>query len=145
MGGRSLLPRPGRADADGWFDTGDIGTIDRFGFLRLTDRAKDVIKSGGEWISSIDLENAAVGCPGVRIAAVIGVHHPKWEERPLLVIEAHEGETLCAEQIRAHLETRVVRWWMPDDILFDAVPLTATGKIDKKTLRDRYRDHLANG
>jgi fatty-acyl-CoA synthase len=132
------------AGADGWFDTGDIGTIDRFGFLRLTDRAKDVIKSGGEWISSIDLENAAVGCPGVRIAAVIGVHHPKWEERPLLVIETHEGETVAADAIRTHLETRVVRWWMPDDILFDTVPLTATGKIDKKALRDRYRDHLAN-
>lgn len=133
------------AGAEGWFDTGDIGTIDRFGFLRLTDRAKDVIKSGGEWISSIDLENAAVGCPGVRIAAVIGVHRPKWEERPLLVIEAHAGETPCADQIRAHLETRIVRWWMPDAILFDTVPLTATGKIDKKALRDRYRDHLATG
>ena len=131
------------AASDGWFDTGDIGTIDRFGFLRLTDRAKDVIKSGGEWISSIDLENAAVGCPGVRIAAVIGVHHPKWEERPLLVIETHEGATVAADTIRAHLESRVVRWWMPDDILFDTVPLTATGKIDKKALRDRYRDHLA--
>ena len=133
------------ADGDGWFDTGDIGTIDRFGFLRLTDRAKDVIKSGGEWISSIDLENAAVGCPGVRIAAVVGVYHPKWEERPLLVIEAHEGQAVTAAAIRAHLETRVVRWWMPDDILFDTVPLTATGKIDKKTLRDRYRGHLAGG
>jgi fatty-acyl-CoA synthase len=141
---QSYFPDLPAANPDGWFDTGDIGTIDRFGFLRLTDRAKDVIKSGGEWISSIDLENAAVGCPGVRIAAVIGVHHPKWEERPLLVIETHEGETLAAEAIRAHLETRIVRWWMPDDILFDTVPLTATGKIDKKALRDRYRDHLAN-
>ncbi|WP_422059680.1 long-chain fatty acid--CoA ligase [Sphingopyxis sp.] len=133
------------AGVNGWFDTGDIGTIDRFGFLRLTDRAKDVIKSGGEWISSIDLENAAVGCPGVRIAAVIGVAHPKWEERPLLVIEAHEGAAVTAAEIRAHLETRVVRWWLPDDILFDTVPLTATGKIDKKALRDQYRDHLAGG
>ena len=140
----SYYPDLPAAGANGWFDTGDIGTIDRFGFLRLTDRAKDVIKSGGEWISSIDLENAAVGCPGVRIAAVVGVHHPKWEERPLLIIEAHQGEAVTAAQIRAHLETRVVRWWMPDDILFDAVPLTATGKIDKKALRDRYRDHLAD-
>lgn len=131
------------ADADGWFDTGDIGTIDRFGFLRLTDRSKDIIKSGGEWISSIDLENAAAGCPGVRIAAVIGVYHPKWEERPLLIIEAHDGEAVTAEQVRARLETRVVRWWLPDDILFDIVPLTATGKIDKKALRERYRDHLS--
>ncbi len=133
------------AGADGWFDTGDIGTIDRFGFLRLTDRAKDVIKSGGEWISSIDLENAAVGCPGVRTAAVVGVYHPKWEERPLLIIETHDGEVVTATQIRAHLEALVVRWWMPDDIVFDTVPLTATGKIDKKSLRDRYRDHLATG
>ena len=127
------------ADADGWFDTGDIGTINRFGFLRLTDRAKDVIKSGGEWISSIDLENAAAGCPGVRIAAVIGVHHPKWEERPLLVIEPHEGDAPTCEDIRAHLSTRVAKWWVPEDIRFAKVPLTATGKIDKKALRDRYR------
>ena len=131
------------SEDDGWFNTGDIGTIDRFGFLRLTDRDKDVIKSGGEWISSIDLENAAVGCPGVRIAAVIGVHHPKWEERPLLIIETHEGEAVTAARIRAHLETRVVRWWMPEDILFDIVPLTATGKIDKRALRDRHRHHLS--
>jgi fatty-acyl-CoA synthase len=126
------------ADADGWFDTGDIGTIDRFGFLRLTDRAKDVIKSGGEWISSIDLENAAVGCPGVRIAAVIGVPHPKWEERPLLIIEPHEGQAPTAEDIREHLAPRVAKWWLPDDIVFDRIPLTATGKIDKKTLREKY-------
>ncbi len=131
------------AGSDGWFDTGDIGTIDRFGFLRLTDRAKDVIKSGGEWISSIDLENAAVGYPGVRIAAVIGVYHPKWEERPILVIETHAGQVVTATDIRAHLETKVVRWWLPDDILFAKVPLTATGKIDKKGLRETYRDHLA--
>lgn len=126
------------ADANGWFDTGDIGTIDRFGFLRLTDRAKDVIKSGGEWISSIDLENAAVGCPGVRIAAVIGVPHPKWEERPLLIIEPHEGQAPTAEDIREHLASRVAKWWLPDDIVFDRIPLTATGKIDKKALREKY-------
>ncbi len=126
------------ADADGWFDTGDIGTIDRFGFLRLTDRAKDVIKSGGEWISSIDLENAAAGCPGVRIAAVIGVPHPKWEERPLLVIEPMEGRAPTASDVLAHLATRVVKWWLPDEIVFGPVPLTATGKIDKKALRETY-------
>ncbi len=131
------------AGSDGWFDTGDIGTIDRFGFLRLTDRAKDVIKSGGEWISSIDIENAAVGYPGVRVAAVVGVYHPKWEERPLLVIETHEGQAVTADAIRAHLETKVVRWWLPDDILFATVPLTATGKIDKKALREAYRNQLA--
>lgn len=126
------------ADADGWFDTGDIGTIDRFGFLRLTDRAKDVIKSGGEWISSIDLENAAAGCPGVRIAAVIGVPHPKWEERPLLVIEPIEDQAPTASDVLAHLANRVVKWWLPDEIVFGPVPLTATGKIDKKALRETY-------
>jgi acyl-CoA synthetase (AMP-forming)/AMP-acid ligase II len=129
-------------NADGWFDTGDIATIDRFGFLRLTDRAKDVIKSGGEWISSIDLENAASACPGVRIAAVIGVVHPKWDERPLMIIEVHEGADLSQEDVHAFLEPLVVRWWLPDDIIFAGVPLTATGKIDKKALRQRYRNHF---
>jgi acyl-CoA synthetase (AMP-forming)/AMP-acid ligase II len=129
--------------ADGWFDTGDVATIDQFGFMRITDRKKDVIKSGGEWISSIDLENAAVACPGVKIAAVVGVFHPKWEERPLLAIETHEGATVSEAAIRDFLSSRVVKWWMPDAIVFTSVPLTATGKIDKKVLRDRYRDHLA--
>jgi fatty-acyl-CoA synthase len=129
-------------EADGWFDTGDIATIDANGFMRITDRTKDVIKSGGEWISSIDLENAAVGCPGVRIAAVFGVPHPKWEERPLLVIEAHEGAEVTKDGVLAFLSERVVKWWLPDDVLFAAVPLTSTGKIDKKVLRDRYREHL---
>ena len=130
------------AGPEGWFDTGDIATIDRFGFLRLTDRAKDVIKSGGEWISSIDLENIASACPGVRIAAVIGVHHPKWEERPILIVEAHEGQTVTPEQLGAYLDPRVVRWWLPDVILIAQVPLTATGKIDKKALRAKYRHTL---
>ncbi len=131
------------ADADGWFDTGDIATINATGFLRLTDRAKDVIKSGGEWISSIDIENIVVGMAGVRIAAVVGVHHPKWEERPILVIEAHSGAMLTAEAIRDFLAPQIARWWMPDRVLFDAVPLTATGKIDKKALRARYADCLS--
>jgi fatty-acyl-CoA synthase len=129
-------------DADGWFDTGDIATIDRFGFLRITDRKKDVIKSGGEWISSIDLENIAIACPGVKIAAVAGVYHPKWEERPILVVETHDGATVTESSIRAWLEPRIARWWMPDAVIFAEVPLTATGKIDKKVLRDRYRDSL---
>ncbi len=132
------------ADSDGWFGTGDIGTIDRFGFLRLTDRAKDVIKSGGEWISSIDIENVASACPGVRIAAVVGVYHPKWEERPILIVEPHPDTTLNLAGIRAYLEPRMVRWWLPDDIIVAPVPLTATGKIDKKALRTRYAAHLAN-
>ncbi|HEY1752091.1 MAG TPA: long-chain fatty acid--CoA ligase [Caulobacteraceae bacterium] len=128
---------------DDWFDTGDIATLDPDGFMRITDRAKDVIKSGGEWISSIDLENIAVGCPGVKVAAVVGVPHPKWEERPLLVIEPHEGAAVTRESVLAHLAPKVAKWWLPDDVIFAPVPLTATGKIDKKVLRDTYRDHLS--
>lgn len=129
-------------DGDGWFDTGDIATLDEHGFMRITDRAKDVIKTGGEWISSIDLENIAVACPGVKIAAVVGVPHPKWEERPLLVIETHEGRAVTKDDVLAHLEGKIVKWWTPDDVVFAAVPLTATGKIDKKTLRAAWLDHL---
>ncbi|NDB69534.1 MAG: hypothetical protein EB015_16320, partial [Methylocystaceae bacterium] len=119
-------------DADGWFDTGDIATLDADGFMRITDRQKDVIKSGGEWISSIDIENIAVACPGVRIAAVIGVLHPKWEERPILIIEPQPDCTLTADQVNEFLEPRIVKWWRPDAIIIEHVPLTATGKIDKK-------------
>ncbi len=126
------------ADADGWFDTGDIATLDRLGFMRITDRAKDVIKSGGEWISSIDIENAAVACPGVRVAGVIGVYDPKWEERPLLVVEPHPGATVTPEGVRTFLSERITRWWLPETILVAEVPLTATGKVDKKRLRDTY-------
>ena len=125
-------------DADGWFDTGDIATLDADGFMRITDRSKDVIKSGGEWISSIDLENVAIGCPGVKIAAVIGVPHPKWDERPLLVIEAHEGQELDRAAVLAYLAPRIAKWWLPEDVVFAAVPLTATGKIDKKALRQAH-------
>jgi fatty-acyl-CoA synthase len=133
------------ADADGWFDTGDVATIDSRGFMRITDRTKDVIKSGGEWISSIDLENVAVGCPGAKIAAVVGVRHPKWEERPILIIETHEGMQINREDVFAYLAPKIAKWWMPDDVIFAKVPLTATGKIDKKVLREAYRDHLTTG
>jgi acyl-CoA synthetase (AMP-forming)/AMP-acid ligase II len=129
-------------DADGWFDTGDIATLDEHGFMRITDRAKDVIKTGGEWISSIDLENIAVACPGVKIAAVVGIPHPKWEERPLLVIETHEGRTVTKEDVLGFLQGKIVKWWTPDDVVFAPVPLTATGKIDKKTLRKAWNEHL---
>ena len=125
-------------DEDGWFDTGDIATIDANGFMRITDRKKDVIKSGGEWISSIDIENVAVACPGVKVAAVIGVFHPKWEERPVLIVERMSGASLDEADIRAWLEPRLVKWWLPDRIIFAEVPLTATGKIDKKALRSSY-------
>lgn len=131
-------------DKDGWFDTGDIATLDPNGYMRITDRSKDVIKSGGEWISSIDIENVAVGCPGVRIAAVVGVTHEKWEERPVLIIEPHDDAELTTEAVLAYLEPQIIKWWMPDAVIFDSVPLTATGKIDKKILRDRYRSHLVD-
>jgi fatty-acyl-CoA synthase len=130
------------AAPDGWFDTGDIGTIDCFGYMRITDRKKDVIKSGGEWISSIDLENIAAACPRVKCAAVVGVYHPKWEERPILLIEPHAGEAVTPDEVRTFLTDRVVKWWLPDAIVIGPVPLTATGKIDKKVIRERYRDHL---
>ena len=130
-------------DSEGWFDTGDVATLDDDGFLRLTDRKKDVIKSGGEWISSIDLENIAVGCPGVKVAAAVGVPHPKWDERPLLVIEALPDQSPSKEQVLEYLAPRIVKWWTPDDVIFDSIPLTATGKVDKKVLREKYRDHLS--
>lgn len=125
--------------SDGWFNTGDIATLDEFGFMRITDRQKDVIKSGGEWISSVDLENAAVAYPGVKIAAVVGIPHPKWEERPLLVLEIHEGSEISRAGVLAHLATQFAKWQLPDDVVFELVPLTATGKIDKKALRQTHR------
>ncbi|QTH24620.1 long-chain fatty acid--CoA ligase [Rhizorhabdus wittichii] len=131
-------------DADGWFDTGDVATIDADGFMRITDRSKDVIKSGGEWVSSIDLENAAMACPGVKIAAVIGAFHPKWEERPVMIVELHARDSVTEEAIRGHLAGAVVKWWMPDRIIFDTVPLTATGKISKRELRERYANCLSD-
>jgi len=129
-------------DDDGWFDTGDIATIDKFGFMRITDRKKDIIKSGGEWISSIEIENLAICCPGVRVAAVIGVRHAKWEERPLLVIEPHAGAHPEKSEVLGFLEPRMTKWWLPDDVIVAPVPLTATGKIDKKLLRTIYKEHL---
>jgi 3-(methylthio)propionyl---CoA ligase len=131
-------------DSQGWFDTGDIATIDRFGFMRITDRKKDVIKSGGEWISSIDLENAAAGCPGVKVAAVVGVRHPKWEERPIMLIECHDGAELTGEDVTDFLAARATKWWLPDRILFGPVPMTATGKIDKKAIRATWMDILCD-
>ena len=116
-------------DEDGYFDTGDVATIDEHGYMRITDRSKDVIKSGGEWISSIDLENLAVGHPAVAEAAVIGVHHPKWDERPLLIVQLKQGQTATREDILKFMDGKIAKWWMPDDIVFvDAIPHTATGK-----------------
>ena len=129
-------------DADQWFDTGDVAVIHPNGVMQITDRAKDVIKSGGEWISSVELENAAVGCAGVAEAAAIGIYHPRWDERPLLLVVRSAGSTVEAEHIHAHLARHVAKWWLPDEILFvDALPHTATGKLLKTALRDAYRDH----
>ena len=129
-------------DADGYFDTGDVATIDPNGYMQITDRAKDVIKSGGEWISSIDLENLAMGHPDIAEAAVIGIAHPKWDERPLLVVVAKPGTTPTREAILAFMEGKIARWWMPDDVAFvEEIPHTATGKIQKMSLRDMFRDY----
>ena len=130
------------ADADGWFDTGDVAALHPDGTMQITDRSKDVIKSGGEWISSIELENAAVGCDGVAEAAAIGIPHPKWDERPLLVCVKSAGSDVCPIRIRDHLAGHVARWWLPDAIEFvDELPHTATGKISKKDLREQFRDY----
>jgi fatty-acyl-CoA synthase len=127
---------------DGWFNTGDLAVMDDDNNILLTDRAKDVIKSGGEWISSIDVENLAAGCPGVGEAAVIGIPHPKWEERPLLVVVQGSGPLVTAESIAKHLEGKIARWWMPDDIVFvDALSYGATGKVQKMELRRRFAGH----
>lgn len=129
-------------DADGWFDTGDVATIDAEGFMQITDRTKDVIKSGGEWISSIELENAAVDHPDVQEAAVIGAYHEKWSERPLLVAVKNTGVELSGEQLLASLKGKVASWWVPDDCVFvDELPHTATGKLDKKVIREQFRDY----
>jgi fatty-acyl-CoA synthase len=127
-------------DDDGYFDTGDVATIDKYGYMRITDRSKDVIKSGGEWISSIELENLAVGHPAVAEAAVIGVHHPKWDERPLLIIQLKQGASATREDILKFMDGKIAKWWMPDDIAFvDGIPHTATGKILKTALRDQFK------
>ena len=129
-------------DKEGWFDTGDIATLDPDSYMTITDRAKDVIKSGGEWISSIEIENIAVGHPAVAEAAVIGIAHPKWDERPLLIIVLKPGQTATKDEILQYLEGKLAKWWMPDDVIFvDDIPHTATGKIQKITLRERYSRH----
>jgi fatty-acyl-CoA synthase len=135
-----------KLDAEGYFPTGDVATIDPDGYLQLVDRAKDVIKSGGEWVSSIDLENAATGHPAVAEAAVIGVPHPKWQERPLLLVVLRKGQSATREEILYYLAGEVAKWWLPDDVVFvDELPHTATGKILKLELRRQYRDHQLPG
>ena len=129
-------------DEQGFFDTGDVATIDAAGYMQITDRSKDVIKSGGEWISSIDLENLAVGHPDVAEAAVIGVAHPKWDERPLLVIVPKEGRQPGKDELLAYMQGKIAKWWLPDDVvLVEAIPHTATGKIQKTALREMFKDY----
>jgi fatty-acyl-CoA synthase len=132
-----------RFTADGWFKTGDVVTIDAEGYLRITDRSKDVIKSGGEWISSVALENALMGHPAVLEAAVFAARHPKWDERPLAAIVLKPGQTVTKEALTQHLEGQVAKFWLPDDYLFVAqIPRTSTGKFLKSKLREDYGDHL---
>jgi fatty-acyl-CoA synthase len=133
-------------DAEGYFDTGDVATIDADGYMLITDRAKDVIKSGGEWISSIDLECAAMDHPAVAEAAVIGIAHPTWQERPLLVAVLKDGQAATREELLLHLAQRVARWWLPDDVVFvEQLPHTATGKLQKVQLREMLRDYQLPG
>ena len=129
-------------DDEGFFDTGDVATIDAHGYMQITDRSKDVIKSGGEWISSIELENLAIAHPDVAEAAVIGVRHPKWDERPLLIVVARPGRTVERDAMLAFMTDKVPKWWLPDDVVTVAeIPHTATGKILKTALRERFADY----
>ena len=127
---------------NGWFPTGDVATIDADGFMQITDRSKDVIKSGGEWISSIDVENIAVAHPAVAMAACIGVKHPKWDERPIVVVAKRPGASVTKEELLKFYEGKIAKWWMPDDVVFvPELPHTATGKLSKLTLRQQMKDY----
>ena len=130
---------------NGWFDTGDVSTISKDGYMRIVDRSKDVIKTGGEWISSIDLENTAVGHPGIAEACVVGVLHPKWDERPLMFVVKNNLEECDKDSVLNYLSDKVAKWWLPDDIIFvDELPHGATGKLLKTGLREEYKNHLMN-
>ncbi len=127
---------------DGWFPTGDVSTIDADGFMQITDRSKDVIKSGGEWIGSIDIENIAMAHPAVLMAACIGAFHPKWDERPLLVVVKKPGSEVTRDELLKFFEGKIAKWWTPDDVVFtDAIPLGATGKMQKNRLREQFKDY----
>jgi fatty-acyl-CoA synthase len=133
----------GALTEDGWFETGDVATIDAAGYMHITDRTKDVIKSGGEWISSIELENLAVGHPDVAEAAVVAARHPKWDERPLLIVVAKPGRAIDKQSVLDHIAPHVAKWWMPDDVVVvDEIPHTATGKIQKTKLREQYAGYF---
>ena len=127
---------------DGWFPTGDVATIDPDGYMQITDRSKDVIKSGGEWIGSIDLENIAMAHQAVQQAACIAVRHPKWDERPLLLVVKRPGFDVTKEELLRFYEGKIAKWWAPDDIVFiDALPIGATGKVLKNRIREQFKDY----
>jgi fatty-acyl-CoA synthase len=127
---------------DGWFPTGDVAKIDADGYMQITDRSKDVIKSGGEWIGSIDIENIAMAHPAVAMAACIAAYHPKWDERPLLVVMKKPGAEVTKEELLGFFEGKIAKWWTPDDVVFvDAIPLGATGKMQKNKLREALKDY----
>jgi fatty-acyl-CoA synthase len=133
----------GRFTSDGWFKTGDVASIDVRGYIAIRDRSKDVIKSGGEWISSVALENAIMGMPEVAEAAVVGLAHPRWDERPLALVVLREGAHCSADGVIAHLAMQFPKWWLPDAVEFvSAIPKTSVGKFQKREIRDRYRDHF---
>jgi acyl-CoA synthetase (AMP-forming)/AMP-acid ligase II len=131
---------------EGWFPTGDVATIDADGYMQITDRSKDVIKSGGEWISSIDVENIAMGHPAVAMAACVGMRHPKWDERPIVVVVRKPGAEVTREELLAFYEGKTAKWQIPDDVVFvDAIPIGATGKMLKTRLRDLLKDYSLPG
>jgi len=131
---------------EGWFPTGDVATIDEDGFMQITDRSKDVIKSGGEWISSIDIENIAMAHPSVAMAACIGVAHPKWDERPIVVVTLKAGAQVSREELIAFYDGKIAKWQVPDDVVFvEAIPLGATGKMLKTRLREQLKDYRLPG
>ena len=143
---RAYYKETSSALRDGWFPTGDVATIDPDGYIQITDRSKDVIKSGGEWISSIELENVAIGHPDVAEAAVIGIKHPKWDERPLLIVQRRENAALSREDLLKFYDGKVAKWWVPDDVVFvDTLPHTATGKLLKTKLRQDFADYRLPG
>jgi fatty-acyl-CoA synthase len=136
-------PRSSDSFVDGWLRTGDVCKITPEGYVKITDRAKDVIKSGGEWISSLDVENAIMGHPDIIESTVVGLKHPKWQERPVAFIVAKDGADLNSQDVKDYLEGRIAHWWMPDEIIFiDAIPKTGTGKFDKKVVRAEYENLL---
>lgn len=140
------MPDSAERFVNGYWRSGDAGTIDTDGYLKLTDRLKDVIKSGGEWISSIDMENALMGHPSVAEATVVGVAHPRWEERPLALVVLKPGHQLTTEQVWAHLSTTFAKWQLPDQVLFvDKIPRTSVGKLNKKVVRAEYGERYTKG